>query len=257
MRNYYFLAASLPPLVLGETPDITFEELAYRLSINLSKEDLEKTKVLRRYFDIQNIRSLLLEETLDPKGNLNEKELDEALLLESFLPSYIFDFLNLYEEKNEKIRHFSGLFIRYFSEEMKQQKGFLKQYLAFEREWRLVLLAIRSKKLKRDVVRELQFEDFTDPFVADILAQKDIEHYEPPAEYQDLADLLHACGDDPWAQFKVFSEYRFNRIEEMSGYPLFSIDWILGYMARLMLVKQWMALDEEKGKNILENFKVG
>ena len=257
MRNYYFLAASLPPLVLGETPDITFEELAYRLSINLSKEDLEKTKVLRRYFDIQNIRSLLLEETLDPKGNLNEKELDEALLLESFLPSYIFDFLNLYEEKNEKIRHFSGFFIRYFSEEIKQQKGFLKQYLAFEREWRLVLLAIRSKKIKRDVVRELQFEDFTDPFVADILAQKDIEHYEPPAEYQDLADLLHACGDDPWAQFKVFSEYRFNKIEEMSGYPLFSIDWILGYMARLMLVKQWMALDEEKGKNILENFKVG
>lgn len=257
MHNYYFVAASLPPLTLGETPDISFEELSYRLSINLSKEDLEKVMVLKRYIDIQNIRSQLLEETLDPRGNLSEKELDEALLLESFLPSYIFDFLSLYEEKNEKIRHFSGLFIRYFTEEMKEQKGFLRNYLAFEREWRLVLLAIRAKKFKRDVVRELQFEDFTDPLVAAILAQKDMEQYEPPVDYQDLVDLLHACGDDPWAQFKVFSEYRFNKIEEMSGYPLFSMDWILGYMARLMLVEQWMALDEEKGKNILENFKVG
>lgn len=257
MHNYYFVAASLPPLVLGEKPDITFEELMYRLSLNLSQDDLEKVKVLRRYFDIQNIRNLLLEEPLDPKGNLNEKELDEALLLESFLPEYIFDFLNQYEDKKAQIRNFSGLFIRYYSEEAKLQTDFLKKYLIFEREWRLVLLGLRARKLKWDVVRELQFEDFTDPLVAAILAQKDMEQFEPPSEYKELYELLHSCGDDPWAQFKVLSEYRFHKIEDMSGYPLFSMDWILGYIARLILVEQWVELDEEKGKNILENFKVG
>ncbi len=257
MHNYYFVAASLPELKLGERPEISFEELVYRLTLNLSKEDLEKTVVLRRYIDILNIRALLLEEPLDSRGNLTEKELDEALLLETFFPQYVFDYLNQYEDKKDQIRNFSSLLIRYFTEEMKGQEGFLRKYLAFEREWRLVVAALRAKKLKSDITRELQFEDFTDPLVADILAQKDMEQYEPPAEYQDLKEQIHACGDDPWALFKTISEYRFHKIEEMSGYPLFSIDWILGYMARLILVEQWVELDEEKGKNILENFKTG
>ena len=42
MANYYFLAASLPPLVLGEKPDLSFEELSARLSINLTVKDFEK-----------------------------------------------------------------------------------------------------------------------------------------------------------------------------------------------------------------------
>lgn len=257
MRNYYFVAASLPELKLGEKPEISFEELVYRLSLNLSRQDLEKVEVLRRYIDLLNIRALLLEEPLDPRGNLSEKELDEALLLETFFPPYVFDFLNQYEDKKDQVRNFSALLLRYFTEEGKEKEGFLKKYLAFEREWRLVVAAMRAKKYKMDITRELQFEDFTDPIIADVLAQKDVEQYEPPAEYQDLKELIHACGDDPWALFKTISEYRFQKIEEMSGYPLFSIDWILGYMARLMLVEQWVELDEEKGKNILENFKTG
>jgi hypothetical protein len=36
--------------------------------------------------------------------------------------------------------------------------------------------------------------------------------------------------------------------------PLFSIDWILSYMARLLIVEQWNDLDSAKGKIILEAF---
>jgi uncharacterized protein DUF2764 len=64
MTNYYFLAASLPPLELGEVPDITFRELVRRLEINLTKNDFEKTVVLRRAIDLVNIRALLLEEPI-------------------------------------------------------------------------------------------------------------------------------------------------------------------------------------------------
>jgi hypothetical protein len=257
MHNYYFVAASLPELRLGERPDISFEELSYRLSLNLSKEDLEKTVVLRRYIDLLNIRALLLEEPLDAKGNLTEKELDEALLLETFFPPYVFDTLGHYENKKDQLQNFSALLIRYFTEESKGQKGFLKSYLLFERQWRLVAAALRAKKMKWEMTRELQFEDFTDPIVADILAQRDMEQYDPPLEFQDLKEQILSCGDDPWALFKTLSEYRFNKIEEMAGYPLFSMDWILGYMARLLLVEQWIELDEEKGRNIIENFKTG
>ena len=52
-------------------------------------------------------------------------------------------------------------------------------------------------------------------------------------------------------------KYEFERIEEMTGYPLFSLDWILGYVARLLLVEKWLELDEDKAKQILEKYKTG
>lgn len=257
MHNYYFVAASLPPLVLGEPPDITFEELEYRLSVNLSKDDLKKVAILRRYIDLCNLRYILLEKPIDPKGNLTEKELDEALLVKDFLPEYVLDFFDAYETKELRIQYFHRLISNYFSKEVVGQSGFLKEYLTFERELRLVLLAIRAKKLDRDPARELQFEDFADPLVAQILAQKDAKDFDPPPEYRDIKEKLHSCGDDPWQQMRTVEEYRFNKIEILSGYPLFSLDWILGYVARLLIVEQWNLLNFEEGKSKLQTFKTG
>jgi hypothetical protein len=254
MSNYYFLAASLPQLVLGEKPDITFEELTSRLEINLTKPDLEKTAVFRRYIDLSNIRALFLEESIDPRGNLSEKELDEALLVKDGLPQYVFDFLDQFEGMSEKLRNFSGLFSTFFAEEVGKASGFLHAYFEFEREWKLVMLAIRSKELGRNVAQELQFEDFTDPTVAQILAQKDSESYDPPIDYISLKETFLSCGSDPWQQYRQVAKWRFGRIEELVERPLFSIDWVLSYMAQLLIVEHWNELDESKGKMILDAF---
>lgn len=254
MSNYYFLAASLPPLVLGEKPDITFEELVSRLEINLTKPDLKKTVALRRYIDISNIRALFLEESIDPRGNLSEKELDEALLIKDDLPLYVFDFLDRFEDMSEKLRNFSGLFSTFFAEEIPRSQGFLRAYFEFEREWKLVMLAIRSKELGLDVARELQFEDFSDPMVAQIIAQKDSESYDPPTGFLSLKETFLSCGADPWQQYKQVGRWRFDHIEQLVDRPLFSIDWVLSYMAQLLLVEHWNELDEAKGKMILDAF---
>lgn len=257
MANYYFLAPSLPPLNLGEKPDITFEELINRLEINLTKEDWEKTLVLRRMIDLYNIRAILLEEPIDSRGILSEKELDEALLVKSSLPDYVYDFLDQFESNTDRVRNFSGLLTKYFAEEIPHQTGFLQTFLMFERDVRLVLLGIRAKQLGRDAAQELQFEDFSDPIVAQILAQKDAAQYEPPADYADLKEVLASAGSDPWMRYKVFAQWKFNKLIELVDEPLFSIDWILSYMIRLMIAEDWYALDREKGKTILDGYTSG
>ena len=254
MANYYFLAASLPPLVLGEKPDLSFDELIARLSINLNKKDLQKVIVFRRWIDLSNIRSLYLEEAIDPRGNLSEKELDQALLLQDDLPEYVFDFLGQFESVHEKLRFFPGLLAAYFREETPLQTGFLESYLEWERSWRLVLLGIKAKELGRDLTEELQFEDAKDPFVMDLLVQKDSITYDPPPEFLSLKEKYLACGPDPFQQFKEITRWRFKHIEELATQPLFSIDWILSYMAQLLLVEQWNELDPGKGEIILEAF---
>ncbi|MCX6990108.1 MAG: DUF2764 family protein [Chlamydiae bacterium] len=255
MSNYYYLATTLPPLEFPSVPDISFESLKESLSLNLSEKDLEKVEVLRLFVDINNIRPLLLEEEIDSRGNLTEKDLDEALLVQDFLPEFVFDFLDKYDTLPEKLKHFSELLSKFFTEEIPKQKGFLKEYLTFEREWRLVILALRAKIANRDVAKELQFEDFNEPIVSQILAQKDAEQYDPPVEYKELKEKFLACGTDPWQQNKMLSEYRFSRIEEMVKKGQFSIQAILAYIAQLMIVEYWNELDEERGKVILDTFK--
>ena len=254
MGNYYFLAASLPTLTLGEKPDLSFEELTSRFKINLTQEDYEKTVTFRRYIDITNIRFLFLEESIDPRGNLSEKDLDEALLLKDALPSYVFDFLDQFESVDDKLKYFSGIYSIFFQEEIKKATGFLKAYFEFERSWKLVMLALRAKEQNRDLTRELQFENFSDPLVAQILAQKDVSQYDPPLEYVDLKEKYLSCGTDPWQKYKAVAQWRLGRLEELVDKPVFSIDWILSYMARLLIVEDYNALDEAKGKMILDAF---
>lgn len=254
MANYYFLAASLPPLKLGEKPDLSFDHLISRLEINLEKRDVQKMVVFRRWIDLNNIRSLYMEDAIDPRGNLSEKELDQALLLQDDLPEYVFDFLGRFESVQEKLRFFPGLLAAYFREEVSSLDGFLKRYLEFERGWRLVLLGIKAKELGRDLTDELQFEDLKDPLVMDLLAQKDAMTYDPPPEFLALKEKYLACGPDPLLQFKELAKWRFKRIEELAIEPLFSMDWIVSYMAQLLIVEQWNELDPEKGEIILEAF---
>lgn len=257
MANYYFAAASLPPILLGEKPELPFDELITRLQINLSKRDFQKVEVLRRLIDLENIRHLYLEQPIDNRGNLSEKELDEALLIKDLLPQYVLDFLDQFEEKQDKLSHFFGLLSTYFKEEIPKRDGFLKRYLVFEKNLRLVLMGLRARKAQADLTFQLQFEDFSDPVVALILAQKDSEDFDPPQEFADLKERLRMCGDDPWQQFQTVAHYRFEKIDELAGYLLFSIDWILGYVAKLMIAEKWIELDEERGKTIIMNYKAG
>lgn len=256
-RNYYFIVPSLPPLSLESRPSFRFEELMERLRLGLSASDLEQVRVLRLFIDICNIRALFMEEAIDPRGNLGEKEMDEALLLKMSLPGYVFDFLDQWDTTAGKLRCFSGLIARFFNEEISRSQGFLNAYLAFERECRMVLVGLRAKRMGRDLTRELQFEDPHDPFVAHLLAQKDADYYDPPVDYMDLKEALASCQSDPWLEQMAFAKYRFDRIAQMAEKEMFKMSQVLSYVARWMIVENLHELDRDKGKMILDTFKSG
>ena len=183
MTSFYFLAPYLPSLDFPAMPDISVLELKEVLKLNLSSKDHKVVDELRLFVDISNIRPLLTEEEIDPRGALSEKELDEAILTKALLPEYVFDYFDKYQSLADRIKHFAELLSRFFQEASLGNNAFLKSYFQFERQWRLVLVALRAKAAGKDLVKELLFEDFSDPFVAHILAQKDATSYDPPVEF--------------------------------------------------------------------------
>lgn len=247
--QYYFLLLSLPPVSFSASPDISFKEMMEIISLNVVPRDFEKVRLLLSPIDLYNVKALWSALPLNDKGNFSATELEELLLVEDEqLPSYLLDFLDCYEKLEDRLAYFSSLFASLYSAQKDNLEGFLKKFYQFEREMRLVLTALRAKKTGRDIVHELQFEDPCDPFVALILAQKEAPDFTPPAEFEDLKSLFMENSSKPEALHRSLLEYRFEKILEMSEATSFSMDQVLSYIARFLIVDEWFGLDKEKGQ---------
>ncbi len=249
MAKYYFLATALPSLSLKTAPEMSFKELRDLLSVNLTPRDLEEFHLLLESIDVYNIKALWLGLPMDDRGTMTGKELEEALLVRDALPPYLSDFLDRYESIEERLHYFSFLYAAMYRQET---RGFIAKYYAFERELRLVLTALRAKKVGRDIVRELQFEDPQDPFVAQILAQKEGSTYIPPMEYEEVKVLFEEHSADPRKLSEVFLKYRFEKIGEWEENEFFTLDRILAYAARLLIVESILPPDRERENMAIE-----
>ena len=247
--QYYFVAAALPPLDLDEKPELSLAELRALYALNLTERDQELVHRLLVAIDLSNLRALWQELPLDERGPMSAKELEAAVLVKSGFPPFVIEFLERYESIEERLRNFGELSVA-LTQFLLEAGGFLARFALADREMRLVLAALRAKRLKRDLLREMQFEDFGDPLVASILAQKDAATYTPPSEYERLPKLmLH----DPKTQEHELLQERLKRIEELEGQEPFSIDHLLGYLLRLELIEAWHSLDEPQGLRLIRN----
>ncbi len=253
MANYYFLGTILPDLHIDQPPEIKLREYQQLLADNLTTGDYAKARTVMNFYDIYNLLSYWKEEAFDPAGSLSANDLEEALATRTGLPPYIFDYLDKYESREERLRNFSSLLQTFFVEETKKATGFFKECLSMERELRLVLVALRAKKLGKDLLVELQYEDPEDDLIAQMLAFKDASQYEPPEKYKEIKEILAKYEDNPLELEKALIEFRFRRIDELLGMQLFTIDRLLGYLIQLIMLEKWNQLDKEKGKTIINN----
>lgn len=253
MSKYYYVGSLLPDLEVGIPPELSFNELMQVLSVNLHEFDLAKVAVLRRLFDIYHVKALERGSPFSERGNFDENELEEAIVTKEGLPGYVYDYLEKHQNKEERLKFFNSLLSQYFNKELEGSTGFIRELMRMERDSRLILLAFRAKKFSRDVAIELQHEDPDDDLVAQILAQKDAHSFDPPEEYLDLKALYEEFSDKPLELQKALTEWKFNKIGQMEGLDPFSMDKILGYTARLILDEKWLELDEQKGKEIVDN----
>jgi hypothetical protein len=249
--SIYFLESLLPSLTIQVRPSLLFEEFIFYAEQNLRSADLQQILRVRLLVDVLNIRSLFGGGPIDRRGNLQERELEQALLLREWFPESVFEVLEKSESDQDKLRHFSAVVSAFLYRESEELEGFLNYYFLFEWELRLVLAALRAGKIGRNFATLFQFEEASNPVVADILAQESSGRYEPPLQFAKLKNLIDGPEGNPESQYKAFIVWKFMQIEEMNKEP-FSIDQILAYMIQLMLIEDWHALDEGKGITVLK-----
>lgn len=252
MANYYYLGALLPELDLNHPPDISFEELQNLFAMNLTNRDLAKVQKIRRYIDLQNIGHLWQSEPLDPYGEFDKNALEDILLTGDGMPSYVKDYLDSTTDMKDTLQRTYGLLKQFFQHEIQNSHGFVKKYLEFEQNIRFVLAGIRAKALGRDLLKEFQNQDPEDELIAQILAQKDAKTFEPPDGFEEIKQIMDEHSSNPFEINKAIAEFRMKKIDEMLGDDQFSIDRIIGYFIKLIIVEKWQALDKKQGKEIVE-----
>lgn len=257
MQGYVFAGTIIPDLHPDREPEISFGEFIRLLQDNLSPADLKQANALRLWVDIENLRLFWQEKALDPRGALDNTEMDEAILARGRFPAWVDDYLDEYQTTEERLKHFPKLWTLYFRHTIPESKGFLHDYLTFERGLNLTLAAFRAKKRGRDIAKELQYEDPQDTLVQQILAQKEAKNYVPPVQYEELAPLFQEYGDDPKALHRALTHYRFNKIEELIGLEVFTLDRLLAYMAELFLVDNKVDLEGQSGEEIINKIVNG
>jgi hypothetical protein len=255
MTNYYFLITAFPPLKVGIPPEMTFKELRDLIELNIVEKDRKYLEELLRPIDLYNIHAKLLGMPFDERGTMKAAEIEEDLLIQEGLSSYVIDYFAKYESFEERLRWFSSLYASFYKEAMQSSSPFLLKYFQFERELRLILTALRAKFAKKNIVRELQFEDPYDPLVLEILSQKDMNDFQVPKEYEDLKNLFLENVWEPKKLERAILEYRLEKIEEMDEPQDFGIDRVLAYVAKFLIVESFSSLDKEKGMEQLKSYE--
>ncbi|NGX55812.1 MAG: hypothetical protein K1060chlam5_00039 [Candidatus Anoxychlamydiales bacterium] len=257
MFKYYFVITSLPKLSFTQRADIIFDEVIRLLELNLSQSDLNKINAFRTFIDIMNLRKIWQNKEIDHRGNLNENELKDQMLIQDVLYDFVFEYMQKYESSEARLKNFCYLTANFFNYVINNSNGFLKKYFSFIREYRLILTALRAKNLNKDIVKELEFEDLTSNFVEYILAQKDSPELQVPMEYEELKKIYLNNKNDPKNLHFLLLQYQFNEIDKMMDDKPFTIDQILAYFAQLLLIEDYQSLNVEKGKEKLDSLIEG
>ena len=214
MSSYYYVLLSLPPLSFKVQPDLSFAVLKDTLSLNLTANEMKHVSSLFEEIDLYNMKAFWQGLPLDERGSLDLHLVEEALLVRVGLPTYLIDYIDKYENVKERISHFYEVLAAFYREKEEEESGFLKEWFSFKRKLRLFLTALRSKLLGRDLAKELQFEDPTDPTVAFLLAQKDTTDIFLPPGWESLKILFVENGRDPEELNRAILQFQFEKAEE-------------------------------------------
>ena len=242
MSRLFFLSSLLPQLGLIDPPELFFDDLCFLYQENLNARDKARFKQMRSRLDLANIAKVIEGRPVDPRGNLTEQELEEALLHKVGFFDELFYFLEAFEQKEDQLDHFPEIELLFLKREAKQSEGFLSFYFRFEFELHLALASYRGLKLELDPLGALSDELKEDQFVQHLAAQNDVRSWTATGFMGDLKEVLIKHEAEPAALHEAITQYKFNKIQSTMEETLFSIDYILGYFALFMLVEDYQKL---------------
>ncbi|MGQ1784171.1 MULTISPECIES: DUF2764 family protein [unclassified Saccharicrinis] len=261
-KNYYCLVAGLPDILLGDKKvlftSITLREMLHE---ELAERDFSLVRALYLPFDHYNLIDLLFyqKKEFDPRGNYSTLELEtltdkkrlEALEDHEF-PAYFVDFANkiLYAEEPVKSADAEVILFRMYSDYLRQfSNTFLNEFLDFEINQKNIFTSLTGRKYDMEYEKEL----IGDGEVVEALVKSRSRDFGLANELEYVESLIQIYEDENILERELkIDRLKWNYLDESTFFNYFTVERVLAFVYKLLIVERWRALDEEEGRKMFQ-----
>lgn len=270
MRNYYYLVAGLPELIMDQDrKDFSVNALKQEVKEQISSSDYRLVEFLHLSYDNDNFLNKLLNRGLEfNELGTYEKfvfdELDENI---HQLPQYMQDFYyrftgkqrcaddavdqdeqpkDIFEvEKLPEIRFLES----FYNLALSQNNAFIRYWFTFLRDFNNVLTALNCRRLGIDPATQLIGNNWlTEVLVksqaADFGLKREIDYIERLIQATDITDVLE--------RERKLDLIKWEMSVEFTTWDYFNINFILGFFVRAGIVHRWLKLDAKTGEELFK-----
>jgi len=252
-RNYYYLVAGLPDLLLDHKKlPAAVAEFRDELEHQLHPDDLRLVKLLFLPADNTNLLNLLEknQKPFDETGNFTQHELEQEIKEPSGSPEYMQRFIHAFKEDSPV---FTGYFWEnqltwlYYDYILGLDNDFLKEWFTFNLHLKNILTAFNVRKYK--LPRENAYIGGND--ITEALKKSTLKDFGLSADFPHMEALLSIDETESLLEKEKSAEMlRWDFLDELNTFNYFTIEVLLAFIIKLFMVERWLQLDPETGKQL-------
>ncbi|HNS17268.1 MAG TPA: DUF2764 family protein [Bacteroidales bacterium] len=256
-RNYYYLVAGLPELLLGQSKR-PFELAAFKNELRdfLHPEDYRLVELFFLPYDHINLLNLLEKKTAPflTLGRYSQEELEEAIREPVEVPEYFRVFIERFREEAGvwQDRPWENQIAElYYDHAGSFSNEFIRDWFEFEKNLRNILTAYNCRKYSLPADQELigqgdLVESLKKSQVRDFGLSGEVDHMDRLLGILDQKDLLE--------REKGLDLLRWTHLDELTTFHYFSTEVILSYVVKLLIIERWLTLDRATGEQLFGRF---
>lgn len=270
MRNYYYLVAGLPELIMDQDrKDFSVNALKQEVKDHISSSDYRLVEFLHLPYDNDNFLNKLLNRGLEfNELGTYEKfvfdELDENI---HQLPHYMQDFYyrftgkqrsaddavdrdeqpkDIFEvEKLPEIRFLES----FYNLALNQNNAFIRYWFTFLRDFNNVLTALNCRRLGIDPATQLVGNNW----LTEVLVKSQAPDFGLKREIDYIDRLIQVTDvDDVLERERKLDLIKWDMSVEFTTWDYFNINFILGFFVRAGIVHRWLKLDAKTGEELFK-----
>ncbi len=264
-NNYYFLVTGLPDLILDEGKNISsFSEFMEELQEQISSGDQELLRCIRLPLDNSNLITVLQnsKKEFDPHGNFTRDEISYAIKNGDGLPEYMLAFLEAYKENrlpSSPLIAQDQLNCFFYERMIAHPNQFIREWFTFELNLKNLIAGVNSRKglehfdaLASERERAVASVIIGVNDEAEMILRSNAPDFGLSSQLSWVERVINMSRSNLLEFEKGVDLLRWDMLNELTTFSYFSIETIIAFSIKLMMVERWKNLDVQAGKVVLE-----
>ena len=254
-RNYYYLVAGFPDIVLDQKKiPFSLAELKQELKYHLHADDYRLVEYLFLEYDNINFLNILQKKEAEfiPMGNYDQSFFIEEIKEPENLPVYMKKFLTNYREENPfnpNVSLENQLTWLFYDFMIEQKNEFLSQWFTSLRDIKNIFTIYNARKFGIDIENQM-IGDYELTEAAKRTTSKDFGMANE-LPYIDQIIGIHE-NTDIVEQEMSFDLLKWNYLDSLNTFNNFSIEQILAFVIKFIMVERWTKLETEHSSEIFK-----